>query len=70
MAVVLVATLDTKGEELGEVRSVLTSAGLASIVIDAGSAGQPQISVDIARERVFEAAAVPAVKRLRRRPPA
>ena len=55
MAVVLVATLDTKGQELAEVRSVLNHEGIESIVIDAGSAGDPQITPDISRHQVFEA---------------
>jgi uncharacterized protein (UPF0261 family) len=58
MAIVLVATLDTKGRELGEVKVVLAGAGLATLVIDAGSQGEPQIPPDIGREAVFEAAGV------------
>ncbi len=60
MAVVLVATLDTKGHELGHVRGLLRSWGHATIVIDAGALGAPAIEPDISRERVFEAAGTTA----------
>lgn len=55
MPVLLIATLDTKGEELAFVRDRLRHRGLATLVLDAGSGGAPAIAADIPRERVFEA---------------
>ncbi|QDV33620.1 Tm-1-like ATP-binding domain-containing protein [Tautonia plasticadhaerens] len=56
MTVVLIGTLDTKGEEVGFVRDRLRAGGLDVLVIDAGSGGTPAIRPDIPRDRVFEAA--------------
>jgi uncharacterized protein (UPF0261 family) len=56
MAVVLIGTLDTKGEELAFARDRLRAEGLATLVIDAGSAGPPAFAPDIEREAVFRAA--------------
>lgn len=56
MAVLLIATLDTKGEEAGFVRDLLRSAGLDVMVMDTGVMGEPALQPEIPRERVFEAA--------------
>lgn len=56
MAIVLIGTLDTKGSEIGFVRQRLTNQGLDTLVIDAGSLGDPQIPADISRADVFAAA--------------
>ncbi len=56
MAVVLIATLDTKGSEAAYVRDLLTAAGLDVLVIDAGVMGDPPFAPDIDRRAVFEAA--------------
>ncbi|MFO0959880.1 MAG: GNAT family N-acetyltransferase [Isosphaeraceae bacterium] len=53
MPVILIGTLDTKGKELAFVRDRLRAAGLATLVIDAGSVGPPAFPPDIDRERVF-----------------
>jgi uncharacterized protein (UPF0261 family)/N-acetylglutamate synthase-like GNAT family acetyltransferase len=53
MAVVLIATLDTKGQELAFVRDRLRALGIETLVIDAGSLGAPIGEADIDRERVF-----------------
>src|SRR4051794_4328193 len=53
MPVVLVGTLDTKGDELAFVRDLLAGLGLETLVIDAGSVGPPGFSPDIGREAVF-----------------
>jgi uncharacterized protein (UPF0261 family) len=53
MAVVLVGTLDTKGEELRFVRDLLRSRGVETIVVDAGSLGPPSFAPDVDRDRVF-----------------
>jgi uncharacterized protein (UPF0261 family) len=56
MAVLLIATLDTKGEELGFVRDLIRAQGLETLVVDAGSVGQPRIESDIPRAEVFRRA--------------
>jgi uncharacterized protein (UPF0261 family) len=56
MAVLLVATLDTKGMECGFIRDRLRGAGLDVLVMDTGVLGPPAIIADVSRESVFEAA--------------
>jgi uncharacterized protein (UPF0261 family) len=56
MPIILIGTLDTKGQELAFVRDLLKDAGLATIVIDGGIVGPPQFTPDISREQVFTAA--------------
>jgi uncharacterized protein (UPF0261 family) len=53
MPVVIVGTLDTKGDEIRFVRDVLARAGLETVVIDAGSVGPPGFEPDIDRVEVF-----------------
>ncbi|MDQ3540258.1 MAG: Tm-1-like ATP-binding domain-containing protein [Chloroflexota bacterium] len=54
--VILLGTLDTKGEEYGLVRDRLHEAGVDTIVVDAGILGTPRLTADVSRERVTEAA--------------
>ena len=65
MAVVLIATLDTKGRELAFVRDLLQGQGLETIVVDAGSQGSPSFEPDLTRDEVFRRAGTSseAVKR-------
>jgi uncharacterized protein (UPF0261 family) len=56
MPVVIVGTLDTKGDELGFVREMLAAQGLETLVIDAGSLGPPGFEPDIDRAEVFRRA--------------
>jgi uncharacterized protein (UPF0261 family) len=56
MAIVLVGTLDTKGNEYRFLRDLLHQAGAETLVIDAGVLGPPAFPPDISRETVFEAA--------------
>jgi uncharacterized protein (UPF0261 family) len=56
MPVVIVGTLDTKGVEVGFVRDRLREVGLETIVVDAGSLGEPAIAADVPREEIFAAA--------------
>src|SRR4051794_6330535 len=56
MPVVLVGTLDTKGDELAYVRALLEGQGVETLVIDAGSTGPPGFPPDIDREEVFRRA--------------
>ncbi len=56
MAVVIVGTLDTKGLEIAFFRDLLRAEGLQTLVIDAGSLGDPRFTPDLTREQVFERA--------------
>jgi uncharacterized protein (UPF0261 family) len=56
MAVVLIATLDTKGREAEFVRDLLRARGLETLVIDSGVIGDPAFPPDIGRQQVFAAA--------------
>jgi uncharacterized protein (UPF0261 family) len=56
MAIILIATLDTKGVEIGFVRDRLQSLGIVTTVIDGSVLGEPALSADIPREEVFRAA--------------
>jgi uncharacterized protein (UPF0261 family) len=53
MPILLVGTLDTKGRELALVAELLRTAGLETVVVDAGSLGAPALRPDISREEVF-----------------
>jgi uncharacterized protein (UPF0261 family) len=56
MPVLLIGTLDTKGAEYAFVRDLLQTAGLSTLVIDAGVTGPPHFAPDIARDRLYAAA--------------
>jgi uncharacterized protein (UPF0261 family) len=56
MAVVVIGTLDTKGEEIGFARDVVESQGLDVHVVDVGVMGDPTIEPDTSAETVAEAA--------------
>lgn len=56
MTVVIVGTLDTKGEEIGFARDVLTAEGVAVHIIDTGVVGEPEIDSDTSASEVAEAA--------------
>jgi uncharacterized protein (UPF0261 family) len=60
MAVVIIATLDTKGEEAAFVRDRLRAAGLDTCLVDAGSQGPPTVEPDVPREEVFVSAGTTA----------
>jgi len=55
-SVVLLGTLDTKGDEYAFVRDRLVAAGLTVVVVDAGVLGSPGLTADISREDVAAAA--------------
>jgi uncharacterized protein (UPF0261 family) len=54
--VVLLATLDTKGEETRFVKELIEARGLRTLVIDTGVRGEPSFPADISRAEVAEAA--------------
>ena len=62
MAVFLLATLDTKGEEAAFVRSSLEKLGIPVHLIDTGCIGLPEVEADTMREAVFEAAGTSLAK--------
>jgi uncharacterized protein (UPF0261 family) len=66
MSVYLIGTLDTKGLEIGFVRDLLQGYGVETLVIDAGSGGEPAIAPDIDRELVFQAAGTSLAEMTRR----
>ena len=53
--VVLVGTLDTKGEEYAFLRRRLAEAGVATVVVDVGTQGPPRADADVSREEVAAA---------------
>lgn len=56
MAVYLLATLDTKGDEADFVRRELAARGVAVVLVDTGCLGAPRARADVTREEVFAAA--------------
>ncbi len=56
MPIWLIATLDTKGQELAFVQAELARCGVKAKVIDAGCLGEPTMPADVTREEVFAAA--------------
>ena len=54
MAIAIIGTLDTKGEEIGFARDVVESQGLSVHVVDAGVIGEPAFEGDTTREEVAE----------------
>jgi len=56
MSVVVVGTLDTKGEEIGFARDVLQAQGVDVHVVDVGVLGEPELEPDTPARAVAEAA--------------
>ena len=54
--VVLLGTLDTKGDEYAFVRDRLREAGVDVLLVDTGVLGEPRVTPDIDREEVARAA--------------
>lgn len=54
--VVLMATLDTKGEEVQYVKRLIEGRGLRVLVVDTGVRGEPYFQADVSREHVAAAA--------------
>ncbi len=53
--VVLLGTLDTKGQEFQYIRDIITDAGLETITVDAGVKGSPYFTPDISNAAVADA---------------
>lgn len=56
MTVLLLATLDTKGEEAAYVRELLRAEGLRVTLADTGCLGEPRVAADVPRAELFRAA--------------
>ena len=56
MSVVLIGTLDTKGEEIGFARDVIEAQGVDVHVVDTGVVGEPEFEPDTTAAEVAEAA--------------
>nr|MDO8062072.1 Tm-1-like ATP-binding domain-containing protein [Candidatus Freyrarchaeum guaymaensis] len=52
--VVVIATLDTKGEEAGYLKRVFSGRGCGVIVVDIGILGNPLLEAEVSREEVAE----------------
>lgn len=64
MAIIIVATLDTKGEEVGFARDVIESQGVSVHIVDVGVIGDPGIEPDTTAGEVARAAGT-SIERLR-----
>jgi uncharacterized protein (UPF0261 family) len=54
--VVIVATLDTKGEEVGYLRTLVQDSGCSTLIVDVGTLKPPVVQPDIPRETVAQRA--------------
>ncbi len=54
--VVLLGTLDTKGDEYAYLRSRLEAHGVETILVDVGVLGEPRVTPDVTRDEVAQAA--------------
>jgi hypothetical protein len=54
--IVIVGTLDTKGDKAAYLKQVIESKGVETFVIDCGVLGEPLFEADFPREKVAEAA--------------
>lgn len=64
--ILLIGTLDTKGEEFRYVRDLIRGAGLRTLVLDAGVLGEPAFAPDVSAGEVAAAAGV-SLEALRQR---
>src|SRR3954452_11609295 len=53
--VVLVGTLDTKGDEYAFLRGRITELGAEAVLVDVGVMGEPRIEPDVGRDEVARA---------------
>jgi uncharacterized protein (UPF0261 family) len=54
--IVLIGTLDTKGEEIGYLKELILGRGYRPLIIDIGSGGEPRLEADITADEVARAA--------------
>lgn len=55
-SIVLVGTLDTRGDEYGYLRERIQNLGGTAVLVDVGVLGEPRIQADVPREEVARAA--------------
>src|SRR3954452_10000453 len=56
--VLLVGTLDTKGDEYAFLRDRLRAAGVGTLIVDVGTQGPPRVEPDVPREQVAAAGGI------------
>ncbi|MDT8899856.1 Tm-1-like ATP-binding domain-containing protein [Anaeroselena agilis] len=64
--VILVGTLDTKGQEFKFIKELIEGTGVKTVVVDAGVKGKPPFPPDIANDRVAAAGGTPLDELLRK----
>ncbi len=64
--VILLGTLDTKGQEFKFIKELIESTGAGTVTVDAGVKGQPYFPPDIPNDRVAAAGGTPLAELLRR----
>ncbi|MDH5696173.1 MAG: Tm-1-like ATP-binding domain-containing protein, partial [Dehalococcoidia bacterium] len=62
--IVIVATLDTKGEEIGYLKELILRRGHQPFIIDIGCGGEAKLAADITADEVARAAGT-EIKKLR-----
>jgi uncharacterized protein (UPF0261 family) len=62
--IVIIATLDTKGEEIGYLKELILKRGHQPFIIDIGCGGEPRLEADITADEVARAAGT-EIKKLR-----
>lgn len=65
--IVIPATLDTKGEEVGYLKNLIEKEGCATVVVDVGTLHPPAVPADVSRERVAEAGGMTIEEILKRK---
>lgn len=63
--IVLIGTLDTKGEEIGYLKELILKRGYRPLIIDIGSGGEARLEADITADEVARAAGT-EIEKLRR----
>src|SRR5262245_37046410 len=63
-SVIVMATLDTKGQEAQFLREQIESAGLRAVLMDTGVVGVPSTRADVTRAEVAAAGGVPLTRLL------
>lgn len=66
-SVVILGTLDTKGEEVGYLKNLIETEGCSTIVVDVGTLHPATVPADVSRESVAEAGGVSAGELLQRK---
>ena len=62
--IAVLATLDTKGEEVGYLKERIETLGAEALLVDIGVIGEPRVAPDVTREAVADAGGTPLAKLL------